>query len=109
MGASQVRNTRPIDVRQGEPREPKYLKWLRTQRCAACRTGLLIEAAHTGSRGKGMGIKACDSDAIPLCGWCHRLSPRSYHNEGEERWLSLTDLDLPAIRLALRERFHESA
>jgi hypothetical protein len=54
-------------------RSPKYLAWVRTLPCCVC--GGLAEAAHhligVGGQG-GMGTKAPDSHAMPVCSTCHR-------------------------------------
>ena len=52
------------------PRSSKYLAWLRTLPCAWCGRGPPSEASHHGRR--GIGLKASDLDAIPLCRQCHR-------------------------------------
>jgi len=52
-----------------------YLKWLRGRECAAAATECegKIEAAHTPDPdSKGMGTKAADFTAVPLCAWHHR-------------------------------------
>jgi len=54
-----------------------YLQWLRGRPCAFagpdCTAGKR-EAAHTPDpRSKGMGTKAADHNAIPLCAYHHRL------------------------------------
>lgn len=120
--SSQVRNTRPIDVRQNPVESPKYLDFIRKQECETCpvnedgekRTvpfwfqGIFckVEAAHTGNVGKGMGIKASDVDAIPLCTYCHTISDTSPHRMGsEKKWAKFHKLDLPAIRARLWAEF----
>ena len=52
-----------------------------------------------------MGIKASDRDAIPLCYECHRTGPRSYHNVGEQAFLSERGIDLPTVIGSLRGRY----
>jgi hypothetical protein len=53
-----------------------YHQWLRGRRCAV-ESGLcdgFMEAAHTPDPGsKGLGTKAADHNAIPLCQFHHRL------------------------------------
>lgn len=90
---------------------PTYLSWLRTQPCALLRSvrcvGGRSEAAHTHDGTQGTALKAADRNAIPLCAWCHRLAPDSYHAIGDEAaWAKLHGLHLPAIRKALRHRFN---
>ncbi len=61
-------------------RDPKYLDWVRTLACLLCRTMCGVEAAHSGPH--GIGQKASDFSALPLCGECHRTGKLSYHNLG---------------------------
>ncbi len=78
---------------QRQPRllDPGYLAWLRTKRCCVCLRAPPCEAAHIrysdASAGKvnpGIGRKPDDRYAVPLCSWCHRKSPTSQHNIGDE-------------------------
>ena len=52
------------------PRSSRYLAWLRTLPCAWCGRGPPSDASHHGRR--GVGIKASDLLAVPLCRACHR-------------------------------------
>ncbi len=93
-------------------RDKKYLDFVRQQPCLVCYCygsgERRREAAHTGRNGKGMGIKADDRDAIPLCCRCHRLAPNSYHSFGDEsKWAAHHGLDLPAIRKRLRGQYEK--
>lgn len=108
MTAHQIK-PRPSSLEKAK-RSPKYLKWLRTEPCVCCgvwkRRGKQNEAAHTGQRGRGLGLKACDFDAIPLCERCHRTAADSYHAIGDElRWAALHSLDLPRIRGMLLTKY----
>ena len=60
-------------------RNPRYLKWIRSKPCL---NGHLYNVAphHEGNR--GMGIKASDFDALPLCFECHRKR----HDKGRSIW-----------------------
>lgn len=52
-----------------------YLQWLRGRPCAVASKECMgkIEAAHTPDPdSKGMGTKAADYGAVPLCTWHHR-------------------------------------
>ena len=59
-------------------REPKYLSWLRRQRCAGCCASPPSQASHHGAH--GIAIKPPDSSCIPLCFSCHMLE---WHRTGE--------------------------
>ena len=65
---------------RGPARDARYLAWIRTLPCEIC--GALAEAAHTGDDG-GMGQKAADWTAVPLCHRCHRTGKRAYHRIGK--------------------------
>lgn len=78
-------------------RSPRYLSWIRTLPCAICGRWP-TEAAHTGSR--GLGQKAPDFSAIPLCPQCHRLDRASYHasvREFRRRFTELYGYSLEAL------------
>jgi hypothetical protein len=57
--------------------EVSYLKWLRGRACYMAKRGDCggkIESAHTPDpMSKGMGTKAADHNAIPLCSVHHKL------------------------------------
>jgi len=76
-------------------RNSRYLQWVRTLPCVVCRTTRNIEAAHTGAH--GLGQKAPDSTAIPLCAAHHRTGNDSYHKLGPRRFAELHKLDIPGI------------
>jgi hypothetical protein len=84
-------------------RDPDYLAFIRRQPCICCErpdqhtrplftrlrrymnvNRLLTEAAHVGMR--GMGQKASDREAIPLCSEHHRTGPDSHHVLGRKFW-----------------------
>ena len=50
--------------------EPLYTEWLARQRCARCDAKPSVPHHHTGRR--GLGQRAHDRDAIPVCASCHR-------------------------------------
>ncbi len=97
--------------------ERKYAAWLRKQHCTACErtpggsSARAIEAAHTGGlkHGAGTALKSDWRRMIPLCKWCHTLSPVSYHTLGEERWLEYRPIDLPAVIERLRREYEEQS
>ena len=74
-------------------RDSRYLQWIRAQPCAisGCRHKERIEANHTGPR--GLSQKADDRQAIPLCGYHHRL----YHDLGRARFETRFGLDINAL------------
>lgn len=76
-------------------RDRKYLAFVRSHSCCACSSWRQVEAAHTGMR--GLGQKADDSTAIPLCLRCHRTATVSYHALGRIRFAERFQLDIPAI------------
>lgn len=47
-------------------RSEPYRRWVAAQPCAHCGRAGPSQAAHSDT-GKGVGIKSCDSTAIPLC------------------------------------------
>jgi hypothetical protein len=77
-------------MRQRQPRmtNPKYLAWLRTQRCACgCLRGPPCDAAHIRSgsgfhkkRHVGIGEKPDDMWAVPLTHACH-MEQHAFGNE----------------------------
>lgn len=82
----------------------KHLAYLRTQPCLACGAPPPSEAAHTYDGSSGMGKKARDENAIPLCSACHRTGNLSYHAIGERRFLEIWGIDLERERRRLRCR-----
>ena len=76
-------------------RNPKYLAWIRTQACVVCGARRGVEAAHTGPH--GLGQKAPDTSAIPLCVVHHRTGNDSYHRLGPRKFSEKHNLDIPAI------------
>jgi len=92
--------------RRGPQRSPEYLAWIRTLCCAVCQRTVAIEAAHTCVLGvRGIGQKASDYSAIPLCCWHHRLDFDSYHRLGERRFGELHSLDLQKLVIGLNELY----
>lgn len=53
-----------------------YLAFVRGHPCCSCKATRHIDAHHTGKR--GIGQKAPDATAVPLCRDCHRY----YHDHG---------------------------
>ena len=83
-------------AQRGPSRDALYLSWIRTLRCSACGKPAPSEAAHTGTDG-GLGIKASDYSAIPLCAHCHRVGMYSYHAAGKKTFAAMFCLDYDAL------------
>ena len=83
-------------------RDPRYLRWIRTLPCSVCRTTRNIEAAHTGAH--GLGRKAPDSTAIPLCATHHRTASDCYHKLGPRKFAEVHKLNIPEIIAGLNAR-----
>jgi hypothetical protein len=56
------------------------LRFIRRFACCACGSTRAVEAAHIGPH--GLGQKASDLSALPLCEACHRTGPQSLHRVG---------------------------
>lgn len=94
---------------QRRPRlyDPGFLAFLRKKPCCACGRAAPSEAAHIrmtrlaiDKPTTGMGRKPDDKYAVPLCAWCHRESPESQHNVGDEstfwKWYEIDPFELSA-------------
>lgn len=79
--------------RRGPARDPAYMRWIRTQYCAAATLSSTtpcdgrIHAHHAGAR--GLGQKAADATCIPLC--------REHHSAWH-------DLRVPFLRMKAEKR-----
>ncbi len=82
-------------------RDPKFLAFIRKLCCVICGSYRLIEAAHFGAH--GLGQKASDEDALPLCLRCHRTGPHSYHVLGARRFIEFHQLNVEFHRAQIRE------
>lgn len=100
------------DIKGNKPaRDQDYLDWLATQPCLLGARGKclcfyarrpfamlnMVEAAHSGPH--GMGVKASDYDAIPLCGYQHREAKEAqgkrktwFEDHGIDRDVAIADL-----------------
>lgn len=65
-------------------RDPKYLAFIRTLPCCACKTTLNIVVHHFGRR--GISIKAGDDKTVPLCWNCHKIVHDRGRKEFEWGW-----------------------
>ena len=88
-------------------RDEAHKAWVRSHPCCACGNSWNVEAAHTGTDG-GMSMKASDDSLIPLCAWCHRLAPDSYHAIGKTAFEQARGLDCRAIAEGMYREFTES-
>lgn len=93
--------------RKRPTRCPKYLDWIRTLPCAvpACGSVSNIEAAHTGPH--GLGQKAPDYQAIPLCANHHRLGSSAIHQIGRTNFEACFDFDIDALIEDLNSEWRE--
>ncbi len=80
---------KPPRKRKGS--DPAYLAFIREQPCAVCsrkwwikRQDSKTQAAHVGAR--GLGQKAPDKTAIPLCRFHHLASKAAAHTLGKRFW-----------------------
>ena len=89
-------------------RSPKYLSFVRRQRCWFCETDQNVVAHHHSRRsgGGGAGIKGCDLLTVPLCHQHHQ----EWHQRAQVGQLSKLETQVEmwkAIALTLRaERIH---
>lgn len=65
-------------------RSRKHLMDVASMPCIKCGIDGYTQAAHT-NFGKGMGIKACDSQTFPLCVYCHTWLDQSGKLNKDER------------------------
>lgn len=77
--------------KEGNPvRDPGFLAFLRTLPCEFCGTTIGVQVSHFGEH--GMGTKASDHEAVPLC-WYHHLE--EWHRHGtlpgrtHDEWVAL--------------------
>ena len=93
--------------RLGPQRSPDYLAWIRTLPCVVCGSARLVEAAHTNALGpRGLGQKASDFSAVPLCAAHHRTGVDSYHRLGEEHFGRVHQVDLSETVFVLNHEFN---
>lgn len=57
-------------------RSERHRRLVASLPCASCKIEGQSQSAHS-NFGKGMGIKACDSQTFPLCPRCHHLLDQS--------------------------------
>lgn len=84
--------------------DPAHLARVRSLPCIACEIGGTAQTepteAHHIRDGVGMGQKAGDHEAIPLCVWHHRTGFNSVHGAPAAfKWLFGTERELLALTL----------
>ena len=81
-------------------RSTKYLLWVKSLPCAVC-GNLQVEAHHLKGCGgfSGVGLRASDCLAVPLCRKCHNES----HRAGSAEWQLI--MVLKVLDRAFREGF----
>ena len=97
----------PAKERRGPVRDAGYLQWIRTLTCVACQSEGRSEAAHTADH--GLGQKAPDTDAIPLCAVCHRTGPQAYHRLGRAAFERAHRVSCRRVVMRLQAEWRERA
>jgi hypothetical protein len=97
----------PAKERRGPVRDEAYLGWIRTLTCVACQREGPSEAAHTGDH--GLGQKAPDTDAIPLCAACHRTGQQAYHRLGRAAFERAYGVSCARVVTRLQAEWRERA
>jgi hypothetical protein len=110
-----IRRT-PVKKRRAKPRrgreaDREYLEWILTQPCSVQPCKFVhehlfykTEAHHAGDH--GMGQKANDRTAIPLCNFHHREGRTSVHVLGKMFW-RFHGLDRDKIIMDLNQRYEQ--
>jgi hypothetical protein len=86
-------------------RNPQYLRFIRMFPCVCCGANRNIEAAHFGPR--GLGQKSSDLTALPLCRWCHRTGPESYHKLGPVKFSLVHGIDIDSLAQIFNQFFQK--
>ena len=69
----------------------------------------VTQAAHTNVLGpRGVGQKASDFSAVPLCRGHHREYPDSYHRLGEPGFVRQHRIDVQHVVIALKQVFERN-
>ena len=99
---------RPDGRSPGEGRNARRNTWPGSGRCGVpyVYRASGIEAAHTNGLGmRGIGQKASDYSAIPLCYRHHREDRDSYHQMGERKFAEQHAIDISKLVVALNELY----
>jgi hypothetical protein len=85
-------------------RSKKHLAFIATQPCMICSHP--AEPHHLlRAGGKGMGIKASDSHAVPLCHFCHM----ELHSDGNEiKWFEYRGWEYEKVKNHAKKLFEQS-
>ncbi len=86
-------------------RHSDYLRFIRRQPCVVCGALYGVESAHSGQR--GLGQKADDRFALPLCRYHHRTGKYSHHVLGKRFW-GFHGLDRAGLIKQLQELYAQS-
>jgi len=84
-------------------RDSKYLAFIRTIPCLVCRHRGVVHAHHAETG--GMGIKASDYTAIPLCVKHHTSGSDAVHNLGTGKFITKFNINLPETYKKLYEMY----
>ncbi len=76
-------------------RSDAYLAFIRTHRCLTCSKSETVVAHHESLHQSGIGMKASDSQAVPLCVYCHHMR----HAKGISSFWGNADVKDHIIRL----------
>lgn len=85
-------------------RSRAYLQHVASLPCCVCGSSpcQAHHLIHAGSH--GMGLRAPDNEALPLCSFCHR----ALHADGSERrWLAERGIDGPELAGILFQRWRD--
>jgi hypothetical protein len=82
--------------RNAPERDFQFLRFIRQFPCVGCGASRWIEASHTGPH--GLGQKASDLDALPMCAACHRTGPQALHKVGPVKFQFQHKIDFAELR-----------
>ena len=103
-----------MTLRQRQPREtnPRFLAFVRQQRCCVCDHWPPVQAAHIrlgsperSKRPTGLGETPSDRWVTPLCVDCHLKGRGAQHKMAEDRYWAKVGIDPFAVAEALYAEF----